>query len=386
MTDTITFPGSLKQALIAIRDIRPGDRLLLRAGTYTGDFTATIKGNSDNYITIMPYPGERVIIDGSLIINTDYVIWRDLEIIYSEWTTRTSEFSGGTPADIPYAKTFSVNGVGNILHGLIVHDTAGNSSLSSGSLTKITGCLFYNCGWKGADRGHGHSMYLQNITGRKTVKRSISVNSFGWPWHAYTESEHINYIDYIETTCISPGAPVAAQYYILTGGYVSAIDPHWYRNMGYNCGANIGYTAEGGATDVIRVDNYLPDGCSEVGTVTYTTDSGNTLSTPASGSAQFCYVDEYKTTKGFLTVYNWDLAATFEADVTNITGLAVGDTVRLRCAENYFSCYQDLELDADKHVVIDMRAVSHTVATATAHDFTPTTTCPEFGCFVVEKV
>lgn len=101
---------------------------------------------------------------------------------------------------------------------------------------------------------------------------------------------------------------------------------------------------------------------------------------------QFCYVDDYITTRGYLTVYNWDLSDSVIADLSAITGLAVGNTVRLRSVENYFLDYQDLILDADKKVTIDMRAISHSVVTAIGHDFTPVTNFPEFGCFIVEKI
>lgn len=382
---TIDDPVTLAEALASTR-ILPGDELLLAAGTYSGDYIAsTLIGTEAKPIIIRPRDGARVIIDGSLTINGQYQLWKDIEVMYSGWITRTTEISGSAPSDIPTTKAFNLNGIGNVCNGLVIHDTVGNGNLSSGTLSKLTGCLIYNCGWNAPDRGHGHSMYIQNVAGRKTLKRCISCNSFGYAWHAYTEGGNINYIDYIETACINAGSPVQHGYQMLTGGYKTALEPHWYRNMTYNCGANLGYISQGGATDVVRVGNYLPNGCS-IASVTFFEDSDNVLTKPTSGLVQFCYEDEYHPTRGFLTVYNWDKLDSITADLSAITGLEVGDNVRLRCAENYYGCYQNLTLDANKNVVVDMRVESHTVATAIAHDYTPPTNCPEFGCFVVERI
>lgn len=134
------------------------------------------------------------------------------------------------------------------------------------------------------------------------------------------------------------------------------------------------------------VDNYIPDGIVESGTVSYETQFGNVTTKPESGKVIYCIENEYDNTRGNLVIYNWDLDNTVLVDLSTTTGLAVGNTVRLRSVEDYFNCYQDLFLDTDKKVTVNMQATGKTVATAIGHDFTPATNFPEFGCFMVEKI
>src|SRR3990167_1178123 len=91
----IDFPGTFEQALSSDL-ILPGSRLLLRAGTYSADYI-----NQLSDVTIQPYPGEHVIIDGSLLVRGSGVTFRDLEIAFSGWTTRASSQIGSHPTDIP---------------------------------------------------------------------------------------------------------------------------------------------------------------------------------------------------------------------------------------------------------------------------------------------
>ena len=47
---------------------RPGDTILLRAGTYSGAFNSTLAGVDGRPIVVRQYAGERATIDGSLTI------------------------------------------------------------------------------------------------------------------------------------------------------------------------------------------------------------------------------------------------------------------------------------------------------------------------------
>src|SRR5262245_31444377 len=50
----------------AVMQLRPGDTLVLRGGLYYEHVTANLVGTIDKPITIRAYPGELVILDGSL--------------------------------------------------------------------------------------------------------------------------------------------------------------------------------------------------------------------------------------------------------------------------------------------------------------------------------
>jgi hypothetical protein len=72
-----------------------------------------------------------------------------------------------------------VKAPGTKLINLIVHDTASGLSLwSEAPDSEVYGCIVYNNGWEGADRPHGHGIYSQNSTGKKTFKDNIVFNQF----------------------------------------------------------------------------------------------------------------------------------------------------------------------------------------------------------------
>ena len=64
---SVTNPWPLQAALRKAADIKPGDTLYLRGGTYHGaGFLSTLSGTSNNYVTVRSFPGEwAVITDGA---------------------------------------------------------------------------------------------------------------------------------------------------------------------------------------------------------------------------------------------------------------------------------------------------------------------------------
>lgn len=379
------------QSVLISPNVIAGDTILMRNGIYAGDFVSKLEGEAEKAITLMPYNQEKPAIDGSLNIEGQHTIWRDLEIYYSSWTTRTSAGTG-VPSDIPY-KRFRIRGNSIICSGLIIHDLAEASCFDVSMNTTITGCLSYNIGWIGGDRSHGHGFYIKNKAGRKVLRRNVICNPFRQAISCYREgSTMANNIDLIENTCINAAAPAnlgppSYPYFLLVGGASdeNVKNPRWHRNMTYNCRGNYGYGAY--VTNGELVDNYWHTYCILNPANTYDLNSGNLSEEDQRlANIQFCYEDEYNKSKGILTYYNWLQIDSVTADLSNITGLSAGDTVRLRCAEDYHKCYQDIVLNSRKCVTIDMKSSSHTVATAIGHDYTPLTNCPDFGCFLIEKL
>ena len=64
---SVTNPWPLQVALRKAADIKPGDTLYLRGGTYHGaGFLSSLSGTSNNYVTVRSFPGEwAVITDGA---------------------------------------------------------------------------------------------------------------------------------------------------------------------------------------------------------------------------------------------------------------------------------------------------------------------------------
>jgi hypothetical protein len=194
----IDSPFTLARALKEPQ-IKPGHTLYLRGGTYTGDFVSTLVG-----VTIKAYAGERPIIDGSLTINGSDCTFSGLEVMYSGWTSRVSAFSGSVPTDIPLTKTLTINGPRTTMRRCVFHDLAGPGFWMTATDGLLEECLSYNNGWAAPDRGHGHSLYMQNFAGTKTVKRCVfgpGYSDFGF--HVYSEGAELAGFDVQE--CVTLG-------------------------------------------------------------------------------------------------------------------------------------------------------------------------------------
>lgn len=142
---------------------RPGDRLWLAGGTYSGRFESVVSGAEGAPVVVRPEPGQRATIDGSLSIGGDWSEFYELEILSSD-AHRTSAEAGSFPKDIRIATGCDLNGSHSKLVNSVVHDIVGNGvgiwRKAVGS--EVYGCLIYNNGWKAPDRGHGHGIYQQS--------------------------------------------------------------------------------------------------------------------------------------------------------------------------------------------------------------------------------
>ena len=69
---------------------------------------------------------------------------------------------------------------------LVIHDdTQGVSWWAASQDSEMHGCLIYDNGWAGTDRGHGHAIYTQNNEGLKTISDCIFTGGYGYTLHAY---------------------------------------------------------------------------------------------------------------------------------------------------------------------------------------------------------
>jgi len=177
---SLNSPWDLATAL-AVNAVPPGCTLYLRGGTYTGDFTCNLNGTLASPILIKPYPGERVIIDGSLAIDGSYTHWYNIEKTQTG-VGRWSDEEGSNPVTLDKGNIV-FTGVGVKLINWIVYDQVGDGigwwAASSGA--ELYGCVIFNNGWLSTDRGHGHSIYTQNNTANaaKSIKHCILAQEFG---------------------------------------------------------------------------------------------------------------------------------------------------------------------------------------------------------------
>lgn len=367
----VIYPRTLADALSS-KLILPGSRLLLRGGTYTGDFVNRLSG-----VTIQSYPGEWAVIDGSFEIGGEDVTVRDMEICYTGWTTRETEIAGSSPADMP-TQNLKCNAPRAKLINLYIHDLAECGLWIPSTDAEMYGCLVRSIGWRGPDRGHGHALYTQSES-TKLIRNNIFCDCFGWGIHAYsgTSGSKLRGITIDNNVCFGAGSANSAQYQnILLGADGSQVDGGVISNNKTYGAAGIGFYGAGAALDALT-ENYCPDGV--YGTYTATVESGNNWDTV--GNQVFLTPNAYDASRATLTIYNADNADDVSVDVSSLgwTG-----QVRVRNAQDYFGDVQTLDITGN-HVSVSMAAGNRTVA-APVEWTAPASTYPKFGCFVVERI
>ncbi|MEX2156267.1 MAG: Ig-like domain-containing protein [Gemmatimonadales bacterium] len=184
---SFTRPWDLATALAGAGGrVQPGDTVWLRGGTYRGAFRSTLRGTPGFPIVVRQYPGERAIIDAngttasSWYVAGEYSVFWGFEIINSDPNRVFTTVGTRTNVIANYAShTRYVN--------LVVHDGGvGFYNESDYADVEIVGCIWYNIGYQGSDRGHGHAIYLRSNTGPVIARDNIMFNQFGYGVHAYT--------------------------------------------------------------------------------------------------------------------------------------------------------------------------------------------------------
>ena len=190
---SITSPWTLATALAGGNGkVKPGDTIWVRGGTYAGSFGSFVHGTSSAPVVVRAYPGERAIVDGRgtvpsrsiFYVDGEYSVFWGLEIMSSD-PTRTVSFSGNTGRSNTIANYASHTKYIN----LVVHDGGvGFYNDPTAHDVEIAGCIFYNNGWQGSDRGHGHGLYLKSNSGPVLARDNVAFNQFGYGVHAYSSS------------------------------------------------------------------------------------------------------------------------------------------------------------------------------------------------------
>jgi hypothetical protein len=191
---TRALPWTLSEALSGEKSIGAGDTLWLLSGVYRGGFSCELRGKAGAPVVIRGRG--RVTIDltpqdakssALFDVKGEHLLFRDLEFTSSHPLRQSGE-KGSWPADIKRG-SISARGSHLTFANLVVHDLAqgfgfwGNEESGEGG--EIYGCLIYNNGWSGPDRGHGHGIYAQNARGVKRLRDNIIFNQFGYGIHAY---------------------------------------------------------------------------------------------------------------------------------------------------------------------------------------------------------
>jgi len=213
---TIDEPWDIESALLNTTDVRPGDTIWIRGGTYKHPnrtpnykgYGISLQGNPDAPITVSAYQNERATIDGGLqdAGTPQHVRIMNLEVIVSENLTesRVSGQRGSRPTDMnrPWGGiNFDVGHDIKFINN-IVHDNSQGISLwgAVSNDSELYGNVIYDNGWIGppGNRNHGHGVYTQNYSGDwKYARDNISFDNYSLPFKNYGEAATARLDQYI---------------------------------------------------------------------------------------------------------------------------------------------------------------------------------------------
>lgn len=392
--------------------IAPGDTVYLRAGTYSGNWNFGRNGESGNRITVKPYPGEHVEIDGYLTISGNYVDWIGMEHFDSDYTDRS------VGAD---AVGVQLTGDYSRLVNCVLHDFPQGTTTTQATVgCEWVGCIIYHCGW---DDNLGHGLYLQNAGPvQKRIAGCVVFDNFGYNLHLYGSSSQINDFLVEDNIAFNAGSPESSIHYyvnIFVGGHVPFNDPEvrnnasWFSPQeGKDGGAHIqiGYGSGNTVTNAVITGNWLGGGADGAaidtasikliscvpatlsGNTAYGQHDGftpgdypdNTFGTTAADVPDTVklYANETDSDRAHVAIFNAQaLANAVAVDVSGV--FANGDTITARNVQDYWNDTQSLTVSGGS-ITLNMQASNRTVATPQGWT-APATTFPAFGAFVLER-
>ncbi len=230
--------------------IPAGATVWIHGGEYVGEYSVGVAGTSSAPIVFRAVPGERASLvssgTGPYVIyglpwSHDVWFW-GLEIA-GRPATRVCETTTNPPG-IGWGSS-SVGATpqpGFKLINSVIHDTGqGISAWGSAIDAEVYGNLVYQNGCEGSDRGHGHGIYTQNLTGRKRFEENIVWGGYGYGTHQYTENGNVENMTWIgnvsfNTGTAGPGPRAGGRDYYHGSRPVSGLvfndNFHWARERG----------------------------------------------------------------------------------------------------------------------------------------------------------
>lgn len=332
-------PWDIDSALIGRQKVLPGDTVFLAGGTYRkmprGDsagYPVHLQGKDGAPIVIRPIAGERVIIDGGLLVeaNSSYVWIRDLEITVSEPLT-----IGSPDNPAPAGSFVSLNRPQGGLQAtwannckyinLVIHNS--RNGIVSGVrdvASEIRGCIVYDNGWVGKDRGHGHAVYVQNKAGApvKIVSYCIMTGGYGYSMHCYGDRDEVCNLQ------VKYNVAFDATGHNDSGAFlVSSKDDASGLVVKGNVLHNAGHMRVNGRQCQLTNNTVINgDIAAKIEAGSYNLVSSAVAPWPQ-GSKVALHLDEYDPNRISLTICDWDAKGAVEVDFTNY--LKPGDSYRI---------------------------------------------------------
>lgn len=307
-------PWDIASTLGGEQKIIAGDNVYLLEGTYKHRpkelYEIRLVGSENAPINIRPAPGCRVRIDGGLSMQSPstHVCIRDLEIFVSEPRPEKPISAGSHPEDLnrPWGGIHMFGGRNCKYINLIIHNCNQGISCWKGEIDpEIYGCLIYDNGWLGTDRGHGHCIYTQNDEGVKKISNCIMSCPYNGAYtlHAYgSQQAYVNNFFVEENICYDKGP-------FLIGGGRPSRDIRVFRNYLYDVGMRIGYDAPYNENCDIR-DNIIVNGGLDITRYRQVLQEGNLVVAKGEkrpeGTKSILLPNRFDSNRAHLVIYNWD--------------------------------------------------------------------------------
>jgi hypothetical protein len=414
---SLNRPWDMATALKGPPALRPGDTLWLRGGTYRGTFSAQLRGKAGTPIIVRPRAGEKVIVDlgdspDGFEIGGNDAWYEDFEIMSSS-PRRVAKESGSSPHDLarPGVRTdqSSATGRGLKLINLVIHDTAGIGLWKEAADLEVSGCLIFNNGWSGPDRGHGHGLYVQNVLGEKRIEGNVIFNQFDNGIQVYgSRQAGLDNIAIEQNVVFNNGSLTnRPEYNIVFGGGRPSRNARIVDNVLYypegspGTNLNLGFADSGaGMTGGIVEGNYLGNGGflwsdrnsdvvfrdNEIHSALFALDPrrfpGNTISIArGKGTRVFIHRNSRDPGRATVSVFNWDRKPFVEVDLTK--ALPRGARCEIRNAQNPTARPIWRGTIRDGTLTLPMTGLAAAVPVGWA---APPPTGPEFNVFLVNSV
>jgi hypothetical protein len=374
--------------------INPGDTVVLLEGTYSGDVTCNLAGNSSYPVTIQAETGKRVTIIGTFTFSGNYVHLKGVEV---GWT-------GADRATIPQAADrVKIAGTGNKVINCVIHD--GDAGVSGGNASadcEIYGNLIFYNGDGESNLGHGMYVNHNPTNSRFYIRNNFVFNNSGLGIQIYG-SQSINNFTVENNTAFENGEIVGTpQRNILVGGTNGAINPivrynrvwHSTNQEGLGVGYGTGNTVTGadvennfcvgtfrlvGAVSPTVLNNIVYGSAEQFNTASYPTNTWDTYANRV--DAVFLEANTYDANRAHLTIFNATEANAVDVDVSAVFGAS--GTVKAYNVQDYFTDIQTLTISSGV-ITVNMQATNRSVATPVGWT-APAKVFPQFGSFVLVK-
>lgn len=340
---TQAAPWDIGSALEGKQQVLPNDTLWIHQGRYHSapkvgsmGYVVRLAGRDGAPVAVRAWQGQRVTIDGGLNVqppSTHLWIW-DLEILVSEPRPPSPIAPDPTYATVnrPWGGLNVSSGKACKFINLVIHDnTQGVSWWAASQDSEMHGCLIYDNGWAGTDRGHGHAIYTQNNEGIKTISDCIFTGGYGYTLHAYGSSraDVNNYL-------VEGNIAYDAHTFLLGGGQPS----HGIRvltNCFYGVPVQLGYNAPTNEDCEVR-GNLIVDSGLSINRFKRVVSEDNLIlarnDARPGGARVFFRVNKYDSRRANLAIFNWERQSSVVVEVSRL--LKPGDGFRLLNPRDFF--------------------------------------------------